>query len=126
MTSTTPGVGMTILDQLARSGDRVGAGMLRAMVGATHIVALEAGSTNEKSVPLGSVGVGFKFRGCRKWNGIEVYLDGGSDSYILRFYRMNLKGGVGAVPTLGEWMSEIYAEDLATVFTKETGLDTRL
>ena len=96
-------IGTTILDQLACTSGGAGENRLRAMVGATNIQTLISGVTNEESVSLRSAGVGFRFKGCREWNGIEIYLDEGRDEYIIRFYQMRLEGGAGTVLTVGKW-----------------------
>ena len=125
---TTPeyreGVGTIILDQLARTSGGAGEGRLRAMVAATSITTLVAGASIEV-VPQHSIGVGFRFSGCKKWNGIEIYLDRGWDDCVARFYRMNLESA-GTVLTLGQWVPGITAEGLAVIFREETGLDTHL
>ena len=118
-------VGSTILDQLACTSGGAGEGRLRAMLGATDIVTLISSATS-KDVPPRSPGVGFRFRGCKDWNGVEIFLDKGSDQYILRFYRMRLEGGVGTVLTLGSWIDDIYASELPINFLDRTGLDTHL
>ena len=119
-------VGTTILDQLAFTSGGAGENRLRAMLGATNFTTLIAGVTSDKSVPPRSPGVGFRFKGCRKWNGIEIYLDQAEDSYIIRFYRSNLKGGAGPILTLGPWIDDIYASELPVNFLERTGLDTYL
>ena len=118
-------IGTTILDQLACTSGGAGENRLRAMVGATNIQTLISGVTNEESVPLRSAGVGFRFKGCKEWNGIEIYLDQGTDEYVARVHRTQLKGGVGTVLTLGEW-ERYYASELCAMFTHSTGLDTHL
>ena len=117
-------VGTTILDQMTCSGGGAGQGRLRAMVAATDITTLIAGSTNEESVPPRSHGVGFRFRGCKEWNGMEIYLDRGRDEYVVRFYRMHL-GKAGTELMLGAW-ERYYAAELCAMFTCYTGLDTHL
>ena len=116
-------IGTTILDQLARTSGGAGENRLRAMMAATHIVTLVG---REFEIDPVSPGVGFRFKGCKKWNGIEIFLDEGKDAYILRFYRMRLEGGAGTVLTLGDWVTNVYAEALPVTFTYNTGLDTRL
>ena len=93
------------------------------MVGAANIQTLVGSELEIDPVPAHSPGVGFRFKGCKNWNGVEIFLDQGNDTYILRFYQIRLKSGKVA---LGEWMDDIYAEDLETVFTDNTGLDTHL
>ena len=117
-------VGTTILDQLACTSGGTGVNRLRAMVEATNIVRLIAGATS-KAVPPHSPGVGFRFRGCKDWNGVEIFLDQEKDTYILRFYRMQLEN-VGTVLTLGLWIDDIYASELYINFRERTGLDTHL
>ena len=116
-------IGTTILDQLACTSGGAGENRLRAMVGAVNIQTLVGREFEIDPVPNHSPGVGFRFKGCKNWNGVEIFLDQGNDTYILRFYQIRLKGGKVA---LGEWMDDIYAEDLSTVFTDNTGLDTHL
>ena len=118
-------IGTTILDQLARTSGGAGENRLRAMVGATNIQTLISRAT-DTWLPPRSPGVGFRFRGSKEWNGIEIYLDQGNDTYSIRFYRMRLEGGAGTVLTLGEWMDDIYADDLEGLFRDETGLDIHL
>ena len=77
-------IATTILDQLACTSGGTGINRLRAMVEATNIVTLIAGATSEV-VPPHSLGIGFRFRGCKDWNGVEIFLDQGRDTYILRF-----------------------------------------
>ena len=78
------GQGATILDQLAGTSGGAGQNRLRAMVKATDFEALVASATSEV-VPPRSPGVGFRFRGSKNWNGIEIFLDEDSDTYTLRF-----------------------------------------
>ena len=78
-------VGTTILDQLARTTDGSGFHRLQAMVGAMDIKTLQASDTSEVVPPL-SFGAGFRFKGSKAWNGIEIFLNLGDDSYSLRFY----------------------------------------
>ena len=85
---------------------------------------LIAGATS-KVVRPHSPGVGFRFRGCKDWNGVEIFLDQEKDTYILRFYRMQLEN-VGTVLTLGPWIDDIYASELNINFRERTGLDTHL
>ena len=118
-------IGTTILDQLACTSDGAGGGRLRAMIAATDIATLISSATS-KDVPPRSPGVGFRFSGCKEWNGVEIYLDEGLDRYILRFYRMRLEGGAGTVLTLGPWIDDIYASELPINFRERTGLDTHL
>ena len=118
-------IATTILDQLACTSGGTGVNRLRAMVEATNIVTLIAGATSEV-VPPHSLGIGFRFRGCKDWNGVEIFLDQGRDTYILRFYRMRLEGGAGTVLTLGPWIDDIYASELNINFRERTGLDTHL
>ena len=118
-------VGDTILDQLAAASGGAGENRLRAMMKATDFETL-IGSAISEVWPPGSPGVGFRFRGCKTWNGIEIFLDEGSDTYSLRFYRMKLETGVGTVLTTGEWMRDVYAEDLEFIFLEQTGLATHL
>ena len=118
-------VGIRILDQLTCANGGAGKGRLRAKLGARNITILIAGGfTNEESPLPRSPGIGFRFRGCKKWNGIEIYLDRGAHNYTLRFYQMNWTVLAGPMLTLGEWMKDIYADDLSRVFTDATGLDT--
>ena len=126
MTSATyhESVRSTILDQLACTSGGTGVNRLRAMVEATNIVRLIAGATSEAAPPH-SPGVGFRFRGCKDWNGVEIFLDQEKDTYILRFYRMQLED-VGTVLTLGPWIDDIYASELYINFRERTGLDTHL
>ena len=118
-------VGTTILDQLAHAAGGAGENRLRAMVKATDVVTRIASATSEVVTPR-SPGVGFRFRGSKDWNGIEIFLNRVSDTYSLRFYRMKLEVGVGTVLTLGKWMHHVYAEDLELIFREQTGLDTHL
>ena len=117
-------IATTILDQLACTSGGTGVNRLRAMVEATNIVTLIAGATSEV-VPPHSLGIGFRFRGCKDWNGVEIFLDQEKDTYILRFYRMQLEN-VGTVLTLGPWIDDIYASELNINFRERTGLDTHL
>ena len=118
-------VGDTILDQLAATSGGAGENRLRAMVKATDVTNLMSSINDEVPAPR-SPGVGFRFRGSKTWNGIQIYLDAGSDTYSLRFYRMKLETGVGTVLTTGEWMRDVYAEDLERIFLEQTGLATHL
>ena len=93
-------------------------------MGASNICTLIASASSEE-VPPSSPGVGFRFRGSKAWNGIEIYLASGDDSYSLRFYKMNLESA-GTVLTLGEWMHGIYASELEDIFRGATGLNTHL
>ena len=117
-------VGTTILDQLAGTSGGSGEGRLRAMLGARDITTLISGATS-KDAPPRSPGVGFRFKGCRDWNGVDIFLDEGRDQYILRFYRMQLEAK-GTVLTLGPWIDDIYGSELAINFRERTGLDTHL
>ena len=119
-------IGTTILDQLARTSGGAGENRLRAMVGARNIQTLVGGEFTINPVPPHSPGVGFRFKGCKKWNGIEIFLDEGNDAYILRFYRMRLECGADTVLTLGDWVTNVYAEALPVTFTYNTGLFIRL
>ena len=121
-------VGTTILDQLACANGGAGQGRLRAMVGATYIVTLVAGLFTNDGVPDGSPGVGFRFKGCLDWNGVEIFLDEGRGQYIMRFYltRLRLEGSDATVLTLGPWIDDIYASELYINFRERTGLDARL
>ena len=118
-------IGTTILDQLTCASGGAGERRLRAMVAARDICSVISGVTNEESVPLRSVGVGFRFKGCKEWNGIEIYLDEGRDEYIIRFYQIRLEGGAGTTLTAGKW-ERYYAKELCAMFTAYTGLDTHL
>ena len=121
-------VGTTILDQLTCANGGAGECRLRAMVGARDITTLIAGELTSEEVPTGSPGIGFRFRGCNKWehwNGVEIFYDRDPDEYVARFYRMNLESGVGTVLTTGEW-ERYYAAELCAMFTRYTGLDTHL
>ena len=118
-------VGTTILDEMTCTSGGAGESRLRAMVAARDICTLISGVTNEESVPLRSAGVGFRFKGCEKWNGIEIYLDRDADEYVVRVYRVQLERGVGTTLTLGEW-ERYYAAELCAMFTDYTGLDTHL
>ena len=80
----------------------------RRLVGAMDIKTLQASDTSEVVPPL-SFGAGFRFKGSKAWNGIEIFLNLGDDSYSLRFYRMKLEAKAGTVLTLGEWMHGVYA-----------------
>ena len=117
-------IATTVLDQLACTSGGTGVNRLRAMVEATNIVRLIASATS-KAVPPHSPGVGFRFRGCKDWNGVEIFLDQEKDTYILRFYRMQLEDA-GTVLTLGPWIDDIYASELYINFRERTGLDTHL
>ena len=118
-------VGTAILDQLASTSGGGGEDRLRAMVDGSDFKTCVAGAFTSDDVLHGSPGIGFRFRGCKKWNGIEIFLDEGNDTYNLRFYRMQLEDA-GTVLTLSKWMNDIYADDLASLFTDNTGLDTHL
>ena len=118
-------VGTAILDQLASASGGAGKGRLRAMLGATDFVTLIA-SVTSREVPPCSHGVGFRFKGCKDWNGVEIFLDEGRDQYLLRFYRMRLEATKGTGLTLGPWIDDIYASELAINFQERTGLDTHL
>ena len=118
-------VGGTIFDQLASTSGGAGLGRLRAMLGATDFRVLKVGVLHHK-IPEGIVGIGFRFKGCKKWNGIEIYLDRATDTYFMRFYKMQVERGRGTVLTAGEWVYGVYAEDLERIFRNETGLDTHL
>ena len=117
-------IATTVLDQLAGTSGGTGVNRLRAMVEATNIVRLIAGAAS-KAVPPHSPGIGFRFRGCKDWNGVEIFLDQEKDTYILRFYRMQLEDA-GTVLTLGPWIDDIYASELYINFRERTGLDTHL
>ena len=121
-------VGTIILDQLAHAPTGAGENRLRVMVKATEIVTLIAHPDTDLAgeVFARSPGVGFRFRGSKDWNGIEIYLDLASDTYTLRFYRRQPENRFGTVLTTGEWMHDVYAEDLGRIFRDETGLDTHL
>ena len=127
MASTTyeERVANIILDQLAHAPVGAGENRLRAMVKATDVTNLIA-HPNDKEVFVSSPGVGFRFRGSKDWNGIEIFLDRAADTYTMRFYRMQLENGKGTVLTTGEWMHDVYAEDLERIFQEQTGLDTHL
>ena len=118
-------VGTTILDQLASTTGGAGENRLRAMMEATDFKTCVAGAFTSDDVLQGSPGIGFRFRGCKKWNGIEIFLDEGNDTYNLRFYRMQLEDA-GTVLTLGDWITGIPAKALSVTFTYNTGLDTHL
>ena len=117
-------VGKTILDQLASTSGGAGENRLRAMVDARDFKTCIASPTS-KPAPPGSFGIRFRFRDSKKWNGIEIFLDQDSDTYILRFYRMQLEDA-GTVLTLGEWVTGVPAQALSVTFTYNTGLDTHL
>ena len=117
-------VGTAILDQLASTSGGAGENKLRAMMEASDFKTSVASPTT-KPAPTGSPGIEFRFRGCEKWNGIEIFLDQDSNTYILRFYRMQLED-TGTVLTLGEWITGVPAKALSVTFTYHTGLDTHL
>ena len=118
-------VGDTILDQLAATSGGAGENRLRAMVKAPDVTNLMSSINDEVPAPR-SPGVGFRFRGSKDWNGIEIFLDRAADTHTMRFYRMQLENGKGTVLTTGEWMHDVYAEDLERIFQEQTGLDTHL
>ena len=92
-----------------------------------YITTLIAGATTGSGLPPRSpeVGVGFRFKGCKDWNGVEIFLDEGRDQYVLRFYRIRLYSK-GPMITLGPWIDDIYASELGINFRERTGLDTHL
>ena len=84
---------------------------------------LVAGGLTYDGVPDGSPGVGFRFKGSKDWNRVEIFLDEGRAQYILRVYRMQLEPTKGTVLTLGPWIDDIYASELYINFRERTGLD---
>jgi hypothetical protein len=100
-------VGQTILEQL-------GGNRFKVMVGAKDALIIDR--------DLGGLRV--KFRGCARWNGIEVTLDA-RDTYTVRFFKQ--AGPKRLWEVVEEQVFEgVYADDLQSLFTAETGLDTRL
>ena len=111
-------IGTTILDQLACTSGGAGADRLRAMVGASNITTLSA-SADHWAATAGSAGIKFRFKGCKDWNGVEIFYDYYSDEYVARFSRR------GRAITFASW-ERYYAAELCAMFTGYTGLETHL
>ncbi len=100
-------VATTILNQLSPSKRGTAQNRLAAMIGATNFYSF-------------GNGVQFHFKGCRKWNAVQIELDPG-DTYIMWFWKLDPSRGYRDSSVDG-----LHAEDLARLFTEETGLATVL
>ena len=98
---------ITILDQLTQAPEGQGLALLTAMVGA-------------RDVGYAADRVRFKFKGCWKWNGVEITLNE-RDTYDVQFWKYR-SGKV----QLGVKIKDVYADNLRAVFEEETGLDVNL
>ena len=114
-------VGTGILDQLAHAPVGAGVHLLGAMVKATDFQTLKARPDGDGDF-VSSPGIGFRFRGSRKWTGVEIFLDRATDTYSMRFYKF----GRATVFITGEWMHDVHAGDLERIFREQTGLFTHL
>lgn len=91
-------------------------GQLSAMLGSKHFT---YGQKDEN----GNVFAQLDFKGCRKANTCQVELDRASDTYTLRFYKLNRK--TYQCPEV-KTMEGLYAEDLRRFFESFTGLYVKL
>lgn len=99
---------------------QLGGARFRAMTGAKDFAALTDGRTLRFRLPGKS---GFVSQGI---NHVEIRLDE-SDTYTIKFYRVKRKAG-DLMPTITEIekREDIYCDVLQEVFTRVTGLATRL
>ncbi len=106
----TPGREMrarTILAQLTRAPMNKAVSRMKSMLGASNLTVVADGA------------VRFYFKGCRKFNGCEIKLNG-KDLYDLTFFRItDKKAEIKEV-------NDVYAEVLEVVFHDVTGLYTHL
>ena len=107
-TEASLAIANTIADQLSQAPLGRGAGRLRAMVGARNLTSVDGG-------------LRFNFSGChgRKWNGVEIRLNG-RDLYDVTFYMVTRRTG------RMEEHQDIHVESLIDLFRSETGLETYL
>jgi hypothetical protein len=108
---------ITTLDQLthAPEGSGQGVGRIRAMVGASAFALTELDG--------GDVLGEFSFKMCRKFNRCQITYNAASDTYSLRLAKVSRLGVYAAADFMAD---NLYAYDLARVFTENTGLDTHL
>ena len=106
MTTAESKVAMKILDQLTLAQPGMGIGRVQAMLGATNVVY----SKNT---------VSFSFKGTRKFSGIHIALNG-KDTYDVTLIKKAWNPKTNIV------VSDVYAEDLSTVFEKKVGLWTHM
>lgn len=107
MTTATPTVAQTILEQLG------GTNKLTAMLGATMFV-----NRGENE------GVSFRFKGCKKANLVWVKLHW-TDTYIMEFYKVHRTPRESDFEPV-ETHDFIYAHALRRTFTEVTGLELSL
>jgi hypothetical protein len=93
----------TIIDQLGR-------GKFIAMTGAGSFVYIRRG-------------IQFSFRGSKIANKCVITLDDGTDTYTIKFYKLNMLKGTCPLVSSREL---VYADTLRDVFKAETGLDVTL
>lgn len=96
-----------ILDQLARApeGSTQGIARLRMMLSASKFTIVKDN------------GVRFNFKGCRKYNGVAIKLNG-NDLYDMTFFRVN--------PVRIHEEKDVDVTSLPNVFVQVTGLHTHL
>ena len=82
---------------------------LAAMIGAKNFV-------------VGSLGVSFRFKMCRKANGCRIELDEGLDLYNLVFLKCSPKRGYNEVKVI----NGVYCDQLKPIFEEFTGLRVTL
>jgi hypothetical protein len=78
--------------------------------------------TGAKNFTHGDFALGFEFPGCRKANRCRITLRA-DDRYRIEFFKYNARTFECAIVAN---LENIYAEDLATAFGRETGLAVRL
>jgi len=97
-------VAKTILEQMG------GMNRIRAMTGAYNF--LDGGD---------SVSFLFPNRKRSRGNSVMVTYDRGSDTYTMEFFNVSIKGAKKVKSVSG-----VYADQLISIFSKQTGLDLKL
>lgn len=94
-------------------------------------IALQLGGIERISIMVGAFdyiltghGIGFKFRGSRKANWVEIEYNEGTDLYRMEFEKINLKSWdlVSHVETF----DSVQSSELIRLFEETTGLRLRL
>lgn len=70
----------------------------------------------------GNTEVFIRFKGSKKSNLLRIILDGGTDTYTMKFQKFSMKKGIKDIHT----HVNVYCDMLQRIFTLETGLNTSL
>lgn len=109
---------------MATDARQIAATILQQL-GGSRFVAMTGAHNLQHGVGMHSCGALYlRFRGSLRFNSLQVSLDG-RDTYTVRFVKM--AGAARGFGTLAETTHEgVYAEDLRSLFERETGLATSL